>query len=738
MGLRITNRVYTDSEGRTGTSMQGNYLDASIVKYEVEYDATFKLSTYTQVIKKGNVLTLLSGTWEDVINAFNGANIIFSLENQTNPRVVTTTIDYVNGAQMALVDAGSWDDGVKSVGYFTISDVPALFELDFNLLQNSQGNNRYSLIDGETNRFSVELVNALIVAGSDNFIQLGKKSGGSEITARITREVNTAAGNQVYSIVINYKNWLVFDSDRYKADDCIGDYVRIRTTAEIGNRNAFIEVESKNVGNTGYEDEIFNGGANPYTHSTIVWTDGSGNVMDAMDYSQASTFNMSVVGSALDANYKYGLKLFRLPQDEAEYKNTSLNLERNLSLCMNSTLVAESVPTAIAGEVNSSSAAFDVSAFEVVLGVGSATVTGVVTPNLQMTTLLDSVTESNRRYKLVLVLDDTSKTYKADNAVNLLIDDSDAIKNTIPLGTWSATTDFDMIDADGNILATPVLMLESNNRINATFTLPKNASFVNPWNSLTGRIVAERISNKDRFNLEEFVYDISELSATVPTKVLGIEYLENRGKQLPTGSQYNEVEFSLYPTLDDLNNFGVQLNYGFRVGFEDWIELPDADNYFQGSKTNNWYTYASDADWQLKFELVLSSVDGDYTNYIDFDVSTYNNVDTWTYTDLDLVALSKPYAERVTIVTVSHTASGTLLGDEMGVVSARHKTNGTQWEISTIEDPVIDGNPLVPTTGETRLKMTVAGANMTFVYHLDPSNIDVTEYTFTLQTKGTV
>ena len=58
MGLRIINRVYTDLEGRTGDSMQGNYLDPSIVQYDVEYDAKLCLSNYVSVLKKGNLFTL--------------------------------------------------------------------------------------------------------------------------------------------------------------------------------------------------------------------------------------------------------------------------------------------------------------------------------------------------------------------------------------------------------------------------------------------------------------------------------------------------------------------------------------------------------------------------------------------------------------------------------------------------------------------------------------------------------
>ena len=118
MALRIVNKVYTDVSGRTGNSIQGDYLDPSIIQYDVEFDAKLCLSDYVSVIKKGNTFTLTSGTWADLISAFNGANIVFTFSSLAAPPTVTTTIDYVDGAVLSLVNGGVSADGTKSVGYF--------------------------------------------------------------------------------------------------------------------------------------------------------------------------------------------------------------------------------------------------------------------------------------------------------------------------------------------------------------------------------------------------------------------------------------------------------------------------------------------------------------------------------------------------------------------------------------------------------------------------------------------
>lgn len=740
MGLRVINKVYTDLEGRTGDSIQGNYLDKSIIQYDVEYDAKLCLTPTNSVIKKGNTFSLVSGSWFEEIGAFKGANIDFIFTDTGTP--ITTVIDYVSGAEMALVNGGSSQDGNKSVGFFQVTDAPELFEVDFNLVQNSLGGTKFSLIDDETQRLSVILVNATTIpGGTDNFIQLGKKSGGSDITGTIDRIADSGSGNQRYTLLINYKNWVLFDELLYKADDAIGDYARIRATAQRGNDNVFVEIETKNIGDTGYEDEALNGGVAEYVFNTLVWTDGAANVMVAMDPSQPSNFAINITGT-FTVDEKYGVKLFRIPQDETEFKNTALNVERNLSLCMNNVLIAAAVPTLVNGETNADGAAFDISGFTVTDNGTDIDVVGLVTPNAAMITLLADRGETDKDYKLVIVVDDTTKAYRDANTVNVLCDSSNAVKNVIPLGAWPDVVDFDMIGSDDVILTgTPAPLIQSYNRMNVTFTLPKDANFNNPWKSLTGQIVAERISTGERFLFESFVYDISGLSAEVPTKILLIDFSQTRGQQLPLASEFNDVTFELNSFLDTGTDFGVQLNYSFQIGYQTWIEVPEVSDFFFGAKNNNWFNVSTDPDWQLKFEFLLDHEDGIYTNFKNFDVVDYG---AWTgavaysYTTLDLVAINKPLDKAISIITSTQTGLSAFVGNEYATISVRDKEGAPLWSISTNEDPVISGNPLQPIAGETRLKITVVGNVATLICQIDTSLIDVIEYTLVSQFNGDV
>ena len=734
MGLTVVNKVYTDLEGRTGNSMQGNYLDAGIVQYDVEYDAKLCLSPYVSVIKKGNTFTLTSGTWYELIGAFKGATIdfIFALTGTA----ITTTIDYVEGARLALVNGGTSQDGVKSVGYFQVTDAPELFEIDFNLLQNSVGGSKPSVIDGETQRFSATLVNALTVGGGvDNFIQLGNESGGSAIECTIDR-ITDVAGNKRYTLLVNYKNWVLFDEDRYKADDCIGDYALIRATAQRGNDNVFVEVETKNIGDTGYEDEALNGGANPYTINSLVWTDASANVMEAMDYTQASHIDANILGT-FTANHKYGIKLFRLPQDESEYKNKPLNVERNLSLCMNPVLVAESTINSVTGETNEDGAAFDITNFEVIDNTTDIDFSAIITPNAAMIALLGATGATDKDYKLVLVIDDTSAAYRDADTVNLLLDSSNAVKNVIPLGNWPDLVDFDFIGSDGvTLTGTPAPLIESSNRMNVTFTLPKVvAPLANTWLSMTGQIIAEQTSTGDRFAYEAFNYDVSELP-TMPDGTLSLDYSQSRGRQLPAASEFNEVTFERNAFLDTGSDFGVSLNYSFQIGYQDWLNVPEVSDYFYGSKNNNWYNVSSDADWTLKFELLLENEDGIYTDAQDFTVTDYG---AWTgtvvktYEDEDANVVTRPLANQINTITAVATGLNPFTGSEFATISMRDKDGAPLWEISTDLDPVVSGNPLQPIAGETRLKIGVVSNVATLECLIDTNLIDVKEYTLIVQ-----
>jgi hypothetical protein len=738
MALAIINRIYTDQRGRTGEALKGNTLDPATVQYDVEYNTKLDLSVFYSVIKEGARFTLTSGTWEDLIGAYNGANIDFTLSGTT----ITTTITWVDGSEMVLANGGGTADDIKTDGSFEVTDAPELFEVYYNLVQNTLSGTVYSMIDNETNRFDVVLVNALTVGGgTDNFVQKGKKSGGSVITATIARTADVG-GYKRYSIIIDFRLWTIFKPDAFKARDCVGDYALIRATPDCGNENVFIEVASKRNGNTGFQDESFNGGTADYILMSIVWSDANANIMGALDPSQPSTFTLDILGT-FAATDQYNVKLYRLAADASEYSNLALPMENNISLCTSAVLIDDGVATALTGYIAAGGEAFDIAGFEVSNNGTSITVEGTVTTSAQMAELIEAKPLGDKRYVLEIVCESNTLTYKTANTVNVLCDFQDAVKNIIPLGNYANLATLEMLAIDSTVYAaSPDLLIESNNRASATFTLPKDSNRDNPWISLTGRITAEKTTG-ETFQFESFTYDISNL---IPIKdgTLVIDYSQTRGKKLPSTSLFNVVSFERNGALDTGLDFGITMNYGFQVGFETWQSEPQVSPDF-ADKTNNWYTISSDAQWQLKFELVIEHEDGSYTDSLDFGILNYNawtGTSVFTFEDLSAVSVTKPLANEITKITSTNTATAPWVGNEIGVISVRDVDGNVTHQISTLEDPIEDGNPLIPIAGETRLKKTVAGNDIILECYLDirilGTNRVTTPITLLAEIKGDV
>ena len=71
MGLTVINKVNQDELGRSGGGFQGNTFDRIQTTYTLELDTTYEINATNQVLKSGNVLTLLSGSWSTLIAANN-------------------------------------------------------------------------------------------------------------------------------------------------------------------------------------------------------------------------------------------------------------------------------------------------------------------------------------------------------------------------------------------------------------------------------------------------------------------------------------------------------------------------------------------------------------------------------------------------------------------------------------------------------------------------------------------
>lgn len=749
MGLIVRNKTQTDRLSRSGSGFLGNYFDVITVQYELELDLRHDLRVKNPVDldTTNNTLTLSSGNWLGLIGAFNGANVDFSFAGGA---VVSTTIASVNGAVITVASTGSYPDGSKVDGYVVVTDTPKDFEVSYNLVRNSVSSGTGSLIDGSSVRFIGEDVDALSVSGAIDLTQLGNKSGGSIFdTKLLTRVADATNGNKQYTLDLEYKIWTCLSSANYFSNEAIGDYAEFSMLMQQSNPASSVTSSHFEAGNTGYEDENFNGGTPDYTLTSITWTDNNANVMQAFDYTQDSNFEIEING-AFTASDSIDFKMFTIPNDAGQYQNKQLPFENNLMLAQNPTPIAPSTPTNITGNLNELGAGFNIQNLESTISGSTMTITGRVIPNATFKTLFNSRVVGDREYKVIIATEDVSETlYARSNRVNILADSAQAQKNLVELGNIGTAT-LEVTDHNNDVYSsTPNLYLEDDTLVTVEYTLPKilTTPAVNPWVAIKGRIVIEQTTTGERYVLEQLQYDISNLPV-LTDGTLPFDYTEDRGYILPATSDKVEFIVERDESADTADTFGVCVKYPFITRYEDWVSLQNVPVDFYATPNNNWYNFASNADWEIKFEhaIEIDDPNSPFTEgeYIDEEVFTINDYDDWgetstiTFKDESGNTLNKPSGLGNTVVIATHSlAADTWSGNEWVEIHVRPKMNSPQWTGSTVLDYSDANNPLFPLTGETKTTIDVTAGTITSEVLFDFSKIDTTGgLTFTSRVKG--
>ncbi len=753
MGLTLISRLFTNNLSKTGDVLIGNTSDSMTATYTIELDQALDLNPRVQVFLKGNTFILTSGTWADLIGAFIGANIDFVLGGTS----VTTTVVFVEGAKMEVASVDGYTEGDYSTGSFEITDMPEAFEFYFNLCQNSVGGQKFSFIDGETQRYEAKLVNALTPGGgNDLLVQLGFKSGGSFTGEAFIKQTALVNGKKRFDITYPFIIWSNLFGDLFKADDSIGDYVEFHFRPQFRNPAFLISTTSFRKGNVGFENESFNGGANNYILTSIDWVDSdttSPNAIDEFDYTQFCSFTAVITkesGSFSVANNRYGIRFFREPIESEDFQNKLPAYDENIVLKQNNVLVAESTPTNIPYSYGDSSD-IKIDDFTVVDSGTFITVTGKITPSVAFTTELTDTDQANRDYKLQIVIDDNSLDYEDSDAILFKLVKGEMTKDFQPLGAWPDVSTFTLEDHNGTTLPSiGQIYLEDDSIFDVRFTLPKD-TVSNPYLALKGRIVVvgQGLFSGERFTLEEFSYDISNLPA-MSDGTLSINYTQNRGFKLPATSDKHDVTFQLFPSLDTGSDFGVQLLYPFITRYEDWLTVAQANNYFFGSKNADWFHYSDSSDWQLEFQFVIETPPAlssglnppvvSVNEYVNSFVLQVHNYDDWaetsafTFFEMDgTTVITKPYDYKKCIIVATHTIAGTYSGSEWGIIHVRKQDENPNWMLSSVLDHSDSNNPLEPLAGELKAKLTIDGTNkiLTLEAVFDPLKLPVANITLT-------
>ena len=143
----------------------------------------------------------------------------------------------------------------------------------------------------------------------------------------------------------------------------------------------------------------------------------------------------------------------------------------------------------------------------------------------------------------------------------------------------------------------------------------KQGTELNPilLKTLTASIVAVRQNDVEEIVLESFNINTAEFLPNCDN-IQEIEFEQARDFILPTGDCRNEIRLFRMPTLDIAGFSAYELNYPFKVRWEEWrkynyIRVGSNDvDYGAGLRcfptpTENWAVYANAAGWSMKFAI---------------------------------------------------------------------------------------------------------------------------------------
>lgn len=747
MALNIVDVEYEDLKGRTLTFPVGNTGNVITARYTIENEFRVELSNSIQVTKIGNKFTLSgttsggqAATWEN-FGIISDETVFFGLYSSGfDIPSGSETVQFINGAELFMVNDP--DNTINNVTYFVGNFkqliTPEGVEIDFNIASNDSPN-QYSLIDGEPTRFTVDNVNFTAVGTTLPMVQLGNRSGSSEVTANLLILADGLGDKAKYVVEVKFKYPHYLFPTIFDEGNSVAPWVTFRTMPQYANLNCALETVYAPQGNVGFRDEHFNGTPSPYTFNSIVWTKTNNSVIASMDYSQPSKFTILITGN-FDVACQFNIGWFWNPINEEDYQNLPTSHDQNVMLVTktsaNSTIFG---PETITGYTNSAGAQLviqDLSYTLIGSGPGAQLkITGKTVPNTEFIEWFD-VRDGDRRYQMWIDCDESAFNFdwNSSTSTNVEVADAQMIKSVVILGAWDDITYNKFLDHNDDEHQSPTVYTEDDLNMVIKFRLPRNISF----NSIGGSIVAYNALTSESFVLESNVVSILPNPPSFPflsDGTLPIDSEQTRGFKLPNGSGKNVIKLDRLPAIDNVTSYGLTFNYGFLCRWEYWLSQANAAPYFFNNQNKNWQQFQG-SGWGLKFVFNVNTANGSYENGYDFRIKAYDDYIGNSFTEffkLDGTQINAPLATEQIRVKTTHVIDSPYDWDtpHWANMTVEPKESAIRWLLSSRTFPLDGLNPLSPLVGETGVKITMLGDTITTECLFDPMKLQANSVSFT-------
>jgi hypothetical protein len=465
------------------------------------------------------------------------------------------------------------------------------------------------------------------------------------------------------------------------------------------------------LGNTGWIDETYNGNAPNFSINSISYADSSGNPANGILRSGSTDVTVVVdTDLTINTSTKFALTHFLLP-DENQYKGASVQsstLEENFLF---ENFVTEFGATDPDGDI-----------LKDVVGTVVSASQGSITFRVQYNSVdeLDKIRSGNHCFLGLLIQD--ASTANTQMMLKLGADEmvASAFGNDetglITFGDFNLYQhpEDDDIPTDGH--TSVQAFVEDKLLSTFTFELENDEAVVD---KVTARLVAYNSTDDIFFDIQKEEYDF-----TIYPQVGGIQQINldtTRAFKLADGSDFNKVNCTIVSS--GAKDTTYEFNWAFAFDWADYKSLVSANTaFYDNTELNNGLNQDSShyslnvTNWgvYLFYDFAMNS-NGNITTYRqispELDVKFYDEyigTNPWTVVKQLTNQAGTSTNNNIldtenTKISFAFTSSlGDVGSDYQAVIRLEEYQNGglkNQWEISSYKQRLVDGNPLIPITG---------------------------------------
>jgi hypothetical protein len=797
MPVRILSR---SSESPLQTSAARSFLEGNVGDYlnteiEVEVQAAFNTGGLNQLFfNTDNTILNLSGNWIDYGFAV-GDTIVGTIEMSSIPSghvdtYTATTVVITSIVGNLLTYTGTWMDGGTNMfthvpNFFTVpsSDSEHFYNFanlhvikDFtqveftyceilNTLVFSPTLN--SLLDGSQTKFTASGLDASVTSpitmtatnpkSGSNIVSITIEGDGTDPATvdgkntYILKMVHTIGG--VYQTPLTKPSW-------YNGSQCLSDTYQFIFQSGLSIQSSSLEDVNVQVsGNTGWFNEILNGGANPYTISALTYKDSLGALVDSIQLNATTKINFTINGSGFDTtDTKFNFGLVSTPSDRTAYASNGFtdlaNLVANtLGVAQVYSHSASPIVATVAGYTAPFGGTIDVTSrhFEVV----SATqidVEIIVSPDSLVRTYIESFLSGDRTFGfwVTVVPDNTTTT---NTRINLLTTDQFLEPEIVvePIKTDSLAK---IYPREKDYYTDPSTANDNN------LVVEDDAHAAIRFTQETDDVITQVTMGVELYVISTGVAIHTVDSTTIntaasPISLDGTQEINSITNRpfitYADGDKNKQITLRRLTSLDSGVNRGYEFIYPFRMRWEWWLSNPTLPTAFYDATepldnlNNEWFTKLISG---VGLRYFMETIQNGLTtkNTINLDLVSYNNdvrvspririYDDALYSNSLLIGTkTNKYTGdefelidgQLNYLVARLTSPNTWASYDYGEVTIEVEDNAgftTQWKIRTDEPPT-PNNPLRPISGETTLLADITTDTQYFYLfcNIDPTKL---------------